>query len=84
MKILFSVFLTLSLLVFSSITALAHDPYSYEPSPYSRQQDDPYYLLHMIHYQLYRQQYPSQNYVQVFVVGTAPKQIRPWRQAKRW
>lgn len=71
--------LLLGLTLFHIRPVSAYDSYYYyEPNRSLPYQDDPYYTLHMIHYQLYRQQsysYPVLAYpypsVQILIV-------RPW------
>lgn len=72
MKILWAALLALSLLLVSRTVVEAHDPYFYEetaveyPPAY-----DPYYELHVIHYQLYRPRYYPVHY-RPYVVSPAP------------
>jgi hypothetical protein len=47
------------------------DGFQYQPYPYA-QQYDPYYDLHVMHYQLYLQPYPGYPTYQPFVTGVAP------------
>ena len=49
------------------------DGVQYQPYPYP-QQNDPYYELHVMHYQLYLQQYPGYPVYQpcCFVTGLGP------------
>ena len=64
MRIACAVVLALSLLLVSRSAVEAHDPYTYDelaveyPPSY-----DPYYELHVIHYQLYRPRYYPPVYV---------------------
>ena len=84
MKIAWAVVLALSLLPASRSAVDAHDPYSYDefaveyPPPY-----DPYYELHVIHYQLYRPPYYTVYYrpyvvkpVSVLIVDRSPRAVR--------
>ena len=78
MKKTFLLFLTLGFLAFPSSLAQASDLNysSYEVDYRPLQQNDPYYQLHLIHYQLYRQQYCPSCRVQVLVIGGAPREVR--------
>jgi hypothetical protein len=88
MKTVFLALLTVSFLALHAGEAQAHDlrydfyePHLQYPQPY-----DPYYELHLIHYQLYRQQfYPRYPVypVQVFVIRGQPKQIRPPQESRK-
>ena len=84
MKILWAIVLALSLLLVSRSAVEAHDPYYPEelgveyPPAY-----DPYYELHMIHYQLYRPRYYPVYYrpyvvspAPVFIVDRKPRAVR--------
>ncbi len=52
------------------------DGFQYQPYPYA-QQYDPYYDLHVMHYQLYLQPYPGYPIYQPFVTGVAPLWSQP-------
>jgi hypothetical protein len=84
MKATFLSIVLMSLLVLGSheVKAQMYEPYAYapygdgvqyQPYPYP-QQYDPYYDLHVMHYQLYLQQYPGYPIYQpcCFVGGVAP------------
>jgi hypothetical protein len=84
MKVIFLSVALMTLLVLGSHQANAqmYGPYpyapywdgvQYQPYPYP-QQYDPYYELHVMHYQLYLQQYPGYPVYQpcCFVTGVAP------------
>jgi hypothetical protein len=86
-KTVFLALLTLSLLALHSTSAQAYDPYYYQPADQYPQKSDPYYELHQIHYQLYRQRYfpiyHPYSPVQVFAIQGCAKQIRPRPQERR-
>jgi hypothetical protein len=74
--------LTLSVLAIHVDVARAHHPYEeiyvYDSLPY-----DPYYELHVIHYQLYRQPYHFYYYgqpIQVLIIQTGP--VKTWPREK--
>jgi hypothetical protein len=84
MKSAFLAFILLCLLVSYTNPAQAndlyHDPYEAGTGYQYLQPYDPYYNLHLIHYQLYRRQYQYQPYchcVRGFTIGQWPRQIRP-------
>jgi len=66
MKAIFFAIMLMGLLVLGSqeVRAQYYDPYSqYQPYPYA-QRYDPYYDLHVLHYQLYLPQYPGYPFYQ--------------------
>jgi len=86
-RTVFLALLALSFLALYSSAAQAHDlRYSfYGPHFQQLQPYDPYYELHVIHYQLYRQQfYPHYPFypVQVFVIRGHPKAFKPHERKK--
>jgi hypothetical protein len=90
MKTTFWASIFLGLLVLGTSPTQACDPYCgyYGAGTEYRdlQQDDPYYYLHVIHYQLYRrpyQPYYPYYYGQVVTIERWPKHIRPWPQEFR-
>ncbi len=85
MKIAFLGILVLSLLIFEVNQARAEHCYSEYPYYWfgsnqtqylDPQQYDPYYQLHQIHYQLYRQQYNPTCCVPVVTIQGWPKYVR--------
>ena len=86
MKAIFFAIMLMGLLVLGSqeVRAQYYDPYTYapgsqyhQPYPYA-QQYDPYYDLHVLHYQLYLPQYPGYPLYQscCFAVGV-PVLVQP-------
>ncbi|MBI4490344.1 MAG: hypothetical protein HY694_14775 [Deltaproteobacteria bacterium] len=89
MKTVFLALLTLSFLGGQIDPAQAYDGYYYEPYLHHIQPLDPYYELHLIHYQLYRQPYPPSFYYayhphayRLYYPPTAFT-VRPWPKQTR-
>ena len=84
MNLVWAVVLALSLLLVSQSAVGAHDPYTYDELGVEYAPAyDPYYELHMIHYQLYRPRYYPVYYrpyavkpVPVIIVDGRPREIR--------
>ena len=91
MKIILLALLAASLLFIHAKAAQAYDPYPYYAAgvPYPPPSYDPYYELHLIHYQLYRNPYYPYPYfasgpTQVFIIGGwQPAAVSPVQPARK-
>ena len=89
-KIVLLGLLTLSALAINIDIARAQYPYDEEVYVYYHLPYDPYYELHVIHYQLYLKpnypyyyQYYPLSPVQVFVIGGQPGEVRRGQPARK-
>lgn len=90
MKTAFWVSIFLGLLVLGTNQAQANDlycgPYGTGSGYEYSQSYDPYYTLHLIHYQRYRQPYQAYQPCfcpRVVTIGPWPKQVKSWPQEIR-